>query len=38
MNQDKDFKRVEVRRGKGKKVNAPFKRDVKLDFLACLTI
>ena len=37
MNQDKDLK-VEVRRGKEKKVKASFPRDVRLDFLACLPI
>ena len=37
MNQDKDLK-VEVRRGKEKKVKAPFQRDVRLGFRACLTI
>ena len=37
MNHDKDLK-VEVRRGKEKKVKAPFQRDVRLGFLACLPI
>ena len=37
MNQDKDIK-VEVRKGKEKKVKAPFKRVARLGFLACLPI